>query len=118
MSSLAERAYQGLPHLRQSKIIDKYVWGCDVLRAGRSPEQVVHPTFTKGDVLTKRMASVAVLAVATIGLGALGVVQTASAGEQVCYTTVHPHTYPGVINDPQNGIGVETGEYHLHTNCT
>lgn len=42
---------------------------------------------------------------------------TSSSNQALCYVTVHPHTMPGVVNDPKNGIGVETGEYHTHQNC-
>jgi len=68
--------------------------------------------------LTKRKTYVAALALAAAGLGVFGGLEPAAAlSPGDCATTVHPHTYPGVINDPSNGIGVETGEYHIHTDC-
>lgn len=66
--------------------------------------------------MIKRFASLAALTLVTAGVAAFSVSSTSSTSA-LCYTTVHPHTMPGVINDPKNGIGVETGEYHVHQNC-
>lgn len=35
---------------------------------------------------------------------------------EICYVTLHVHTYPDVIIEPPY-YGAEIGDYHVHQNC-
>lgn len=74
--------------------------------------------------MKNRLARLTILTLAIAGIGLVGAAGPAAASvtdadtaTEICYVTVHPHVMPGVIWDPNNGIGVETGEYHIHQNC-
>lgn len=58
---------------------------------------------------------VLVLALAAVVLPGTAAFADDADPVEVCYVTIHIHTYPGIYYP--NPIGVETGEYHPHQNC-